>query len=134
MAILPTLTLAGALDGVRGVRRVRRSDATANVIASEGYAGLVLQVLWFVGGVILGVMSQGLVWEAAEGASRRFGWPLENDPTFGTYSNAPAITAAAALCGIAALIVAAMRWRRGPRALALGLALAAIAGTALAPS
>jgi hypothetical protein len=133
-AILFTLTLAGSLYGVRGVRRVRRLGDAATVIASEGYAGLVVQGLWFVGGVMLGVKSQGLVWEAAEGASRRFGWPLERDPTFGTYSNAPAIDAAAALCGIAALIVAAMRRRRGPRALALGLALAAIALTALALS
>jgi len=132
-AILSTLTLAGALHGVRGVRRVRRPGEAATVIASEGYAGLVVQVLWFVGGVMLGA-SQLLIWEAAEGASRRFGWPLERDPTFGTYSNAPAIDAAAALCGIAALIVAVMRWRRGPRALALGLALAAIALTALALS
>jgi hypothetical protein len=95
---------------------------------------VIVQALWFIGGVILGVISQGLVWEAAEGASRRFGWPLERDTAFGTYSNAPGITAAAALCGIAAVTVAALRWRKGPRALALGLALAAIAGTALALS
>jgi hypothetical protein len=129
--ILSTLTIAGALYGVRGVRRVQRFGPTATVVASEGYGGLVVQGLWFVGGVILGVISQSLVWEAAEELSRLFGWALQRDPTFGTYSHAPAITTAAALYGMAALIVSWVRWRTGPRALVLGLAIAALAGTAL---
>jgi hypothetical protein len=133
-AILATLTIAGALYGVRGVRRVQRLGAGTTLLPSEGYGAVVVHGLWFVGGLMLGVISQFLVWEAAEELSRLFGWPLERDPTFGTYSHAPGIDTAAALYGMAALIVSWVRWRTGPRALVLGLAIAALAGTALALS
>jgi hypothetical protein len=122
-SILAAALVLGVAGGSLSTWRIRR-DASRET-GFRGFNPSIVQVSWFSGGAMLGILAQFFGVEIAEGLSRYFGWPLHHDPSFGTVTG-PAYGIAAFLIWIPMACVSWIRWQRGPRAFAVGLGLVSL--------
>ena len=91
-------------------------------LPSKGLVGMLLQLLWFVAGVLFATIPQFVLWDVAEDQYWRYVRAHGLTP-FGRHPYAPALQATAVFWGSVSLVIAWACWRRRLRTLAVGLGL-----------
>jgi hypothetical protein len=92
-------------------------------LPSKGLVGMLVQLLWFVAGVLFATIPQFVLWKVAADQYWRSARAHGLSPMHGSHPYAPITQATAVVWGSVSLVIAWACWRRGLRTLAVGLVL-----------
>jgi hypothetical protein len=90
-------------------------------IPSKGLLAMLVLLLGFVAGVLFATIPQFVLWNVV--ADQYWRYARAHGPLPGSHPYAPFIRATAVFWGSVSLVLAWARWRRGLRAVAVGLVL-----------